>query len=59
LGRNFGTVVVRNGLSSFGQLLDSPIRYEDAPEHFYLDLYRKFDLDRILQLSAPTNVVQN
>jgi hypothetical protein len=54
----FREVTIRNGISSFGHLLQTPVLYTTAPELFCLDLYRKFDLDRIEALCGPTRVAK-
>jgi hypothetical protein len=41
----FSELVVHQGMSSFQQLFDQPVPYEDAPDLFCLDLYKEFDLD--------------
>ena len=43
----YSAVAVRDGLSSWGELLEKPIEFREAPELFCLDLYREFDLDRL------------
>jgi hypothetical protein len=52
----FSEVVVREGMPSLGYLLDAPVKYEEAPELFCLDLYKEFDLDRIAAFAAPVKV---
>lgn len=52
----YSTVVVHEGISSLGYLLDAPVPYWDAPELFCLDLYKEFDLNRLTALAAPTAV---
>ncbi len=41
----FAEVVVQDGMKSLRHLLDAPIKYEEAPDLFCLDLYKQFDLD--------------
>jgi hypothetical protein len=36
--------------------VDKPVSYRDAPDLFCLDLYKFTDLDRLADLSAPTEV---
>jgi hypothetical protein len=37
--------------------LEKPVRYDvDAPDLFCLDLYKDFDLDRLVLLAEPTKV---
>ena len=52
----FTKVVVHEGISSLGFLLDRPVSFGDAPELFCLDLYKKFDLDRLALIAAPAEV---
>jgi hypothetical protein len=37
-------------------LLEKPVSFGDAPELFCLDLYKKFDLDRLAVIAAPAEV---
>jgi hypothetical protein len=43
----FTEVVIRKGLRSWSEVFTKPIRYQDAPELFCLDLYKYFDLDTV------------
>jgi hypothetical protein len=52
----FSEVVVREGMPSLRYLLDQPVKFEDAPDLFCLDLYRFTDLDRLAALAAPAIV---
>jgi len=52
----FSQIVARDGISSFGFLLQAPVTYEQAPELFCLDLYKEFDLDRLAAIAAPAQV---
>ena len=52
----FSQIVARDGISSFGFLLQAPATFEQAPELFCLDLYKEFDLDRLAAIAAPTQV---
>jgi hypothetical protein len=52
----FAKVVVHEGLPSLGFLLEKPVPFADAPELFCLDLYKKFDLDRLARIAAPAEV---
>jgi hypothetical protein len=52
----FSAVVVRNGMHSLSYVLELPVRFEQAPEIFCLDLYKEFDIDRLEALSAPIKV---
>ncbi len=53
----FSDLVVHEGMSSLGYVLDAPVTFEDAPELFCLDLYKDFDLDRLAFVAAPTKVL--
>jgi len=52
----FSALVVRNGMHSFSYVLDLPVRFEQAPELFCLDLYKYFDVDSLQALAAPAKV---
>jgi hypothetical protein len=43
-------------MPSLGFLLETPVEFRAAPELFCLDLFRDFDLDRLIALAAPTRV---
>lgn len=43
----FSDVAVRSGLPSWSEIFSRPIRYQDAPELFCLDLFRRFDLPQL------------
>jgi len=51
-------LLVREGMKSFGYLLDKSVRYQDAPDLFCLDLYKEFDIDSLVALAQPMKVVQ-
>ncbi len=48
----FSDVVVHEGLRSWSEVFKRPVRYQDAPELFCLDLYKEFDLDRLAEIAA-------
>jgi dienelactone hydrolase len=52
----FSEIEVRGGKKSLAHLLEAPVRFQDAPELFCLDLYRHFDLDRLARVASPTKV---
>ena len=52
----FSEQVSRQAMSSLGFLLDAPVSFRAAPELFCLDLFRDFDIDRLVALAAPTQV---
>ena len=53
----FSEVRVREGMQSFSYLLEAPVRFQDAPELFCLDLFKEIDLDQFADLAAPARVV--
>jgi hypothetical protein len=52
----FSEVVVRHGIPSLRYLVDKPVKYQEAPDLFCLDLYKFTDLDRLAALGAPALV---
>ncbi len=52
----FGEVLVRRGIRSLSHLLDAPVSQLVAPDLFCLDLYKAFDLDRMIALAEPTKI---
>jgi hypothetical protein len=54
----FSDILTREGMHSFGHLLDKAVPYQNAPELFCLDLYKEFDIDHLVALAAPTKIVQ-
>jgi hypothetical protein len=43
-------------MRSLSYALDRPVRFEQAPELFCLDLYKDFDIDRLEAMTAPAKV---
>lgn len=54
--RLFSEVAVQGGMRSLRYLLDKSVSYLDAPDLFCLDLYKEFDLDRLIALAEPAKV---
>lgn len=52
----FSDVVVHEGMASLDYVLETPVRFQDAPELFCLDLYKEFDIDRLRAMAAPAAV---
>ena len=52
----FSEQVSGQAMSSLGFLLDTPVGFRAAPELFCLDLFKDFDIDRLIALAAPTAV---
>ena len=46
----------RNGMHSLSYLLDAPVKFEQAPELFCLDLFKYFDIDSLEAMPAPAEV---
>ncbi len=55
----FSTVEVHQGMRSLSYLLEKPVRYQDAPDLFCLDLYKDFDIKTLEALTVPTKVTEN
>lgn len=53
----FSSLATYNGMQSFRYLLDKPVTYLAAPDLFCLDLYKSFDIDRLVLVTAPTRVL--
>jgi len=54
----FSEVATSGGMRSLQYLLDAPVPQRSAPELFCLDLYKEFDLDQFLVMSAPAKISQ-
>lgn len=52
----FSDVLVHEGMASLDYVLETPVRFQDAPELFCLDLYKEFDIDRLLAMAVPAVV---
>jgi dienelactone hydrolase len=52
----FSHVISGEAMRSLGYLIDTPIPFRAAPELFCLDLYKDFDLDRLVAIAAPTEI---
>ena len=49
----FSEVAVHDGMNSLQELLDKPVKFEDAADIFCPDLYKEFDLAEIATLGSP------
>jgi len=47
----FSEIAVHDGLHSLGELLERPVKFQDAPDMFCRDLYKYFDLDTLAPLA--------
>jgi hypothetical protein len=52
----FSDASVQGGMHSLSYLLDKPVDYQEFADLFCLDLYKDFDLDRIIAIAEPTKV---
>ncbi|MGO8717617.1 MAG: alpha/beta hydrolase family protein [Acidobacteriaceae bacterium] len=52
----FSQINIHEGMKSLSYLLQKPIEFEDAPDLFCLDLYKDFDIDRLIAIAGPTKV---
>ncbi|MGO9256478.1 MAG: alpha/beta hydrolase family protein [Bryobacteraceae bacterium] len=55
----FSELSIHDGMRSLQYLLDAPVRFQDAPDLFCLDLYKEFDLDTLALLAGNTRVTQS
>jgi hypothetical protein len=53
----FSELIVSEAIPSLRRLLDAPVRYQQAPDLFCLDLLRSFDVPALAKMSAPTKIV--
>ena len=53
----FSEVVTRQGMPSFGYLINHSVRYEDAADLFCLDLYKEFDIDELEAMACDVKVL--
>jgi dienelactone hydrolase len=47
----FSEIAVHDGLRSLGELLERPVKFQDAPDMFCRGLYKYFDLDTLARLA--------
>jgi len=57
--RLFSEAAVQGGMHSLSYLLDKPVSYQEFADLFCLDLYKDFDLDRIIAMAEPTKVLEH
>ena len=53
----FSSITVHQGMKSLAYLLQHPVGFDDAPDLFCLDLYKDFDVDRLIAVSEPSKVL--
>ena len=54
----FSQVTVHQGMKSLSYLLQRPVGFGDASDLFCLDLYKDFDVDRLIAIAGPTRILQ-
>ncbi len=52
----FSQIIVRKGLKSWNEIFEHPVRYQDDPELFCLDLYKYFDVGRLARMAEPDRI---
>jgi hypothetical protein len=52
----FKEVHIHQGMRSLNYILDLPVRHNAAPDLFCLDLYKEFDVDRLVALAQPAKI---
>jgi dienelactone hydrolase len=52
----FSEVQIHQGMRSLNYVLEAPVSHQAAPDLFCLDLYKEFDLDRLVALAQPAKV---
>jgi dienelactone hydrolase len=57
--RLFSEAAAQGGMHSLRYLIDKPVDYQKYPDLFCLDLYKDFDLDRIIAIAEPTKVSEH
>jgi dienelactone hydrolase len=55
----FSEAAVQGGMRSLSYLFDKPVSYEKFADLFCLDLYKDFDVDRIIVMAEPTKVSEH
>jgi dienelactone hydrolase len=53
----FSSVTVHHGMKSLDYLLQHPVGFDEAPDLFCRDLYRDFDVNRLIAIAGPTKVL--
>jgi len=54
----FSQINTSNGMRSLQYILDTPVKFEAAPDIFCLDLYKYFDVDRLAMMASPVQISQ-
>jgi hypothetical protein len=54
----FAQIDIRRGIRSLSHLLDMPVTNTEAADLFCQDLYKEFDLDRLVIIAEPTRIRQ-
>ncbi len=54
----FSQIELHAGMHSLSYLLQKPVKFDEAPDLFCLDLYKDFDIDGLAELARPAEVIQ-
>ncbi len=54
----FSSIEIHDGMRSLQYVLDTPVKFEAAPDIFCLDLYKDFDIDRLAAMASPVHITQ-
>jgi dienelactone hydrolase len=55
----FKAISIHQGMHSLSYILDKPLRSNEVPDLFCLDLYKDFDLDMLKALAEPAAVTES
>lgn len=53
----FSSITVHRGMKSMDYLLQHPVSFDDAPDLFCRDLYKDFDVDRLIVMAGPAQIL--
>ena len=55
----FHSITIHEGLHSLADLLVEPVKSNEVPDVFCLDLYKDFDFDMLKSMAEPANVTES
>ncbi len=55
----FHSITIHQGIRSLADLLVEPVKSDEVPDVFCLDLYKDFDLDMLKAMADPANVTES
>ncbi len=55
----FSSITIHKGVRSLADLLVEPVKSNEVPDVFCLDLYKDFDLDMLKSMSEPATVTES